>query len=516
MGSLEKLVEMRNITKKFSGVTALNNISFDIRRGEVHVLLGENGAGKSTLMKILSGAYQPTSGTIILKDKEYEHLTPKDSYENGISIIYQELSVINELSLQENLFVGKLPTKKVLGLKVVDYGKMREIAKSLTAKVGLEKDLNIFVEELSICEKQQLEIAKSLVSDADIIIMDEPTTSLTQEETDQLFEIIRQLKAEGKGIVYISHKLKELKEIGDRVTVLKDGTYVGTRNVADVEVEDLVTMMVGREIKSKYPSNNPDLDKTKVIFEAKDITRKDERVKNVSFKLHEGEIIGFAGLIGSGRSELMNGIFGADPLKTGSISLFGKEMKPKSEYQSIKNGIAFVTENRRETGFFHNFDIKENISILPFIKNSKLRGTWGLLNNKLEKSYANNEKGKLNIKCSSIDQNITELSGGNQQKVILGKWMAAGSELIIFDEPTKGIDIGSKSEIYTLMRKLSDDGKGVLMVSSELPELLAVCDKIAVFKEGQIAEILTSEEATEEKIMFILTHEGEMNYGKRF
>ena len=236
----------------------------------------------------------------------------------------------------------------------------------------------------------------------------------------------------------------------------------------------------------------------------------------MSFKLHEGEIIGFAGLIGSGRSELMNGIFGADPLKTGSISLFGKEMKPKSEYQSIKNGIAFVTENRRETGFFHNFDIKENISILPFIKNSKLRGTWGLLNNKLEKSYANNEKGKLNIKCSSIDQNITELSGGNQQKVILGKWMAAGSELIIFDEPTKGIDIGSKSEIYTLMRKLSDDGKGVLMVSSELPELLAVCDKIAVFKEGQIAEILTSEEATEEKIMFILTHEGEMNYGKRF
>ena len=516
MESLEKLVEMRNITKKFSGVTALNDISFDIKRGEVHVLLGENGAGKSTLMKILSGAYQPTSGTIILKGKEYEHLTPKDSYENGISIIYQELSVINELSVQENLFVGKLPTKKVLGVKVVDYRKMKEIAQALTAKVGLERDLNVFVEELSICEKQQLEIAKSLVSDADIIIMDEPTTSLTQEETDQLFEIIRQLKSEGKGIVYISHKLKELKEIGDRVTVLKDGTYVGTRNVADVEVKDLVTMMVGREIKSKYPSNNPDLDKSKVIFEAKDITRRDERVKNVSFKLHEGEIIGFAGLIGSGRSELMNGIFGADPLKTGSISLFGKEMKPKNEYQSIKNGIAFVTENRRETGFFHNFDIKENISILPFIKNSKLRGTWGLLNNKLEKSYAGSEKEKLNIKCSSIDQNIVELSGGNQQKVILGKWMAAESELIIFDEPTKGIDIGSKSEIYTLMRKLSDDGKGVLMVSSELPELLAVCDKIAVFKEGQIAEMLTSEEATEEKIMFILTHEGEMNYGKRF
>lgn len=509
MGSLEKLVEMRNITKKFSGVTALNDISFDIRRGEVHILLGENGAGKSTLMKILSGAYQPTSGTIVLKGKEYDQLTPKDSYENGISIIYQELSVINELSVQENLFVGKLPTKKVLGLNIVDYGKMKEVATILTKKVGLERDLNTFVEELSICEKQQLEIAKSLVSDADIIIMDEPTTSLTQEETDQLFKIIRQLKSEGKGIVYISHKLKELKEIGDRVTVLKDGTYVGTRNVSEVEVKDLVTMMVGREIKSRYPSNNPNLDKSKVIFEAKNITRKDERVKNVSFKLHEGEIIGFAGLIGSGRSELMNAVFGADPIKTGSISLFGKEMKPKNEYQSIKNGIAFVTENRRETGFFHNFDIKENISILPFIKNSKLRGTWGLVNNKLEKKYAAEEKLKLNIKCSSVNQNITELSGGNQQKVILGKWMAAESELIIFDEPTKGIDIGSKSEIYTLMRKLSDEGKGVLMVSSELPELLAVCDRIAVFKDGEIAEILTSEEATEEKIMFILTHEGD-------
>ena len=509
MGSLEKLVEMRNITKKFSGVTALNDISFDIRRGEVHILLGENGAGKARLMKILSGAYQPTSGTIVLKGKEYDQLTPKDSYENGISIIYQELSVINELSVQENLFVGKLPTKKVLGLNIVDYGKMKEIATVLTKKVGLERDLNTFVEELSICEKQQLEIAKSLVSDADIIIMDEPTTSLTQEETDQLFKIIRQLKSEGKGIVYISHKLKELKEIGDRVTVLKDGTYVGTRNVSEVEVKDLVTMMVGREIKSRYPSNNPNLDKNKIIFEAKNITRKDERVKNVSFKLHEGEIIGFAGLIGSGRSELMNAVFGADPIKTGSISLFGKEMKPKNEYQSIKNGIAFVTENRRETGFFHNFDIKENISILPFIKNSKLRGTWGLVNNKMEKKYAAEEKSKLNIKCSSVNQNITELSGGNQQKVILGKWMAAESELIIFDEPTKGIDIGSKSEIYTLMRKLSDEGKGVLMVSSELPELLAVCDRIAVFKDGNIAEILTSEEATEEKIMFILTHEGD-------
>ena len=466
------LVEMKNITKKFGIVTALNEISFKINRGEVHVLLGENGAGKSTLMKILSGVYQPTSGKIIIGGKDYDYLTPKLSFENKISIIYQELSVIDELSIQENLFVGKLPIKKVFGVEIVDYKYMEKVTNKLLNKIGLNRNPYTLVEDLTISEKQQVEIAKALASDADVIIMDEPTTSLTESETNNLFRIIRQLKMEGKGIVYISHKLKELKE-------------------------------------SRYDSNNTKINKKKVIFEVNNLTRKDEKVKNISFEINEGEVLGFAGLVGSGRSELMEAIFGVHPIKNGNIKIFGKESVPKNEYDSIKRGMGFVTENRRETGFFHNFDIKQNISILPFIKNSKLKGTWGLVNDKKEKEYGLKGKNQLNIKCASIDQNITELSGGNQQKVILSKWMMADSSLIIFDEPTKGIDIGSKSEIYTIIRKLSDEGKIIMMVSSEMPELLAVCDKIAVFKEGEIAKILSIEEASEEVIMQILTSEGE-------
>ncbi|RRD39205.1 ATP-binding cassette domain-containing protein [Leptotrichia sp. OH3620_COT-345] len=502
------LVEMKNITKKFGIVTALDEISFKINRGEVHILLGENGAGKSTLMKILSGVYQPTSGKIVINGKDYEFLTPKLSFENKISIIYQELSVINELSIQENLFVGKLPVKKVLRIETVDYKYMENVTKKILAKIGLDKNPYTLVEELTISEKQQVEIAKALASDADIIIMDEPTTSLTETETNHLFKIIRQLKLEGKGIVYISHKLKELKEIGDTVTVLKDGKDVGNRDVKNVDINDLVTMMVGREIKSRYDSNNTEQDKKEVIFEVNDLTRVDGKVKDVSFKIHKGEILGFAGLVGSGRSELMEAIFGVKPIKKGSITMFGENSVPKNEYDSIKKGMGFVTENRREMGFFHNFDIKQNISILPFIKKSRLKGIWGLIDNEKEKKYALKGKNQMNIKCTSINQNITELSGGNQQKVILSKWIMADSSLMIFDEPTKGIDIGSKSEIYTIIRKLSDEGKIVMMISSEMPELFAVCDKIAVFREGRIVEILPIEKASEEAIMQILTSEG--------
>ena len=502
------LVEMKNITKKFGIVTALNEISFKINRGEVHVLLGENGAGKSTLMKILSGVYQPTSGKIIINGRDYDYLSPKLSFDNKISIIYQELSVINELSIQENLFVGKLPVKKIMGVEVVDYEYMKEVTKKILSKIGLERHPETLVEELTISEKQQVEIAKALVSDANVIIMDEPTTSLTENETEHLFRIIRQLRLEGKGIVYISHKLKEIKEIGDVVTVLKDGTDVGTKKIEDVSINDLVTMMVGREIKSRYDSGNNEKS-NEIIFEVENMTRTDGKIRNVSFNIKKGEILGFAGLVGSGRSELMEAIFGVKPIKSGKIKMYGKESVPKNEYDSIKKGMGFVTENRRETGFFHNFDIKQNISILPFIKNSRLKGIWGLVNDREEKEYALKGKNQLNIKCASIDQNITELSGGNQQKVILSKWMMADSSLMIFDEPTKGIDIGSKSEIYTIIRKLSDEGRIVMMISSEMPELLAVCDKIAVFREGQIIEILPIEKASEEAIMKILTSEGE-------
>ena len=505
---METLVKMERVTKEFPGVTALKDISFDIKAGEVHILLGENGAGKSTLMKILSGVYKPTSGKIILKNKEFTELTPKDSYEHGISIIYQELSVINELSIQENLFVGKIPQVKKAGVPLVDYKYMNQKAVEVLAKVGVKRNPKTFVEEISISEKQQVEIAKALVSNSEVIIMDEPTTSLTASETEHLFAIIRQLKKEGKGIVYISHKMKEIKEIGDRVTVLKDGTYVGTRDVADVEIDDLVAMMVGRKIQGTYHNESGvDLQKEPVIFEVKNISRRDKKVKNVSFKIHKGEILGFAGLVGSGRSELMNAIFGAEPKSSGQILLNGKEISIKNPYEAIQHGLGMVTENRRETGFLDNFDIKQNISIVPYIKQSKMKGLLGFVNKKSELDDAKNQQLELRIKCRDIHQNITELSGGNQQKVILGKWLAAGTELIIFDEPTKGIDVGSKSEIYVLMRKLASEGKGVLVVSSELPELLSVCDTIAVFREGRIEGTFNIQSATEESIIKTSTGE---------
>lgn len=499
---MKPLVEMKHVTKRFPGVTALSDISFDVMPGEVHVLLGENGAGKSTLMKILSGVYQPTEGTIVLDGKAYKKMTPKDAYDNGISIIYQELSVINELSIQENLFVGKLPTRNVVGLPLVDYSTMHARAEALMKKVGLKRSPKTLVEELSISEKQQVEIAKALAGNSKVIIMDEPTASLTNEETEHLFDIVRTLKSEGKGIVYISHKLGELIAIGDRVSVLKDGAYVGTRKVADVTADDLVTMMVGRKVQKNYQhEENMDFSNREVIFEVQDLTRRDGKVKHVSFRLHQGEILGFAGLVGSGRSEMMNSIFGAEPKASGRVFVHGKEVDIQSPYSAIKNGLAMVTENRRETGFFHNFEIKQNISILPYIKASRAGGTLGLVSGKLEQQWAEDQKQNLRIKCFGVEQNITELSGGNQQKVILGKWLAADSQIIIFDEPTKGIDIGSKSEIYALMRRLTDDGKGVLVVSSELPELLAVCDTISVFREGEIVQTFPRSEATEERIV---------------
>mgnify|MGYP004480552115 FL=1 len=312
---MDALVEMKGVVKKFPGVTALKDISFDIQPGEVHVLLGENGAGKSTLMKILSGVYQPTEGTIIIDGKEFSKLTPKDSHENGISVIYQELSVINELSIAENLFVGKMPTKRIGPVKVVDTAQVNRRAQELMDKIGLKRSPKTLVEEISVSEKQQVEIAKALAADSKVIVMDEPTASLTNAEVEHLFAIIRALKAEGKGIVFISHKLEEIKRIGDRVTVLKDGAYVGTREVRDVTVDDLVTLMVGRTVKATYQHEDApeSFENEEELFAVKNLSRRDGKVRDVSFAVHRGEIVGFSGLVGSGRSEMMNAIFGAEP-----------------------------------------------------------------------------------------------------------------------------------------------------------------------------------------------------------
>ncbi|MBC8570712.1 sugar ABC transporter ATP-binding protein [Zongyangia hominis] len=504
---MENLVEMKGITKLFPGVKALSNINLDLRPGEVHLLLGENGAGKSTLMKILSGVYTPTEGIIKVGEKEYTSLTPHLSQENKIAIIYQELSVINELTIAENLFIGKLPVKKAAGIfRVVDRKEMAARAKELLAMVGFHRDPLTSVSELSISEKQQVEIAKALASDARVLVMDEPTSSLSGEETEQLFTIIRKLKAKGVGIFYISHKMSEMKEIGDRVTVLKDGMQVATLDMKDVKDEkQIISLMVGRELSQqslRRPKEEGAAPK-KVALKVENVTRVDEKVKNVSFELHHGEILGFAGLVGSGRTELMNTIFGAERMKTGKVWLDGKEIHVHSPYEAVKKGMAFITESRRETGFFDNFNICKNIAAVYNIKRTSCKGLSGLIHPKKEREIAAKQKEDLSIRCTGIDQMVASLSGGNQQKVIVGKWLASKANLMIFDEPTRGIDIGAKSEIYHIMRGLADEGKGIIMVSSELPELITLCDRIVVFNKGEIAAIFDGEEATEEAIMAV-------------
>jgi D-allose transport system ATP-binding protein len=499
----EVLVEVRGVSKVFPGTVALKDVSFDVRAGEVHVLLGENGAGKSTLMKLLSGIYEPTSGKIVAGGVEYTKLSPTLSTELGICLIYQELSVIDYLSIEENLFVGRIPTIRRLGIPVVDRRTMQRKARDVLARVGLERDPNTLVGDLSISEKQQVEIAKALASEARLIIMDEPTSSLTDTEVGRLFEVIAELKRHGVGIVYISHKLKEIPIIGDRVSVLKDGRYVGTYDARATSTERLVSLMVGREIVHGRPGDATRA--AEIVFSVRSLSSRDGRVRDVSFDVHRGEILGFAGLMGSGRSELMETIFGVRSKSGGRMALNGRDIVVDSPYQAVKQGLAFVTEDRRATGFFHNLSIEENIFIAPALRSTRRALSLGRIDLGRQRELGLIYKDRLRIRCATPTQNITELSGGNQQKAIIAKWLAAQSDLFIFDEPTRGIDIGAKSEIYAIMRTLANEGRAILMVSSELPELIAVCDRIAVYRDGTVADTLVNADATEESIMKIAT-----------
>ena len=501
------IVEMRNINKSFPGVKALSNISFSVKPGEVHVLLGENGAGKSTLMKVLSGVYQPDSGSIVLNGVEHSKLNPRISREGGISIIYQELSVVNWLDIRENIFMGRMQSKKIGPVSTIDYAKLNQDTKKLLKQVNLDKyEPNKLASELSISEKQMLEIAKAISFDAKCIVMDEPTSSLTESEVKKLFEIIRDLKSKGIGIVFISHKLSEIKEIGDRISILKDGNYVGTWNVSDLSEEDMVRLMVGRELEKSYQEGHGAFGE--VVFEVKNLSRKDGKVIDFHMQVRKGEIVGLSGLVGAGRSEAMEAIFGAVPKTSGEILLEGKRLTIHTPYDALKNGIGLVTENRRETGFFQNFSNKRNISIASLLKKSKLGGVCGLIQEKSEKQMAEKAKLDLQIKWASDTQLTKNLSGGNQQKVILGKWISAGVKVLIFDEPTKGIDVGTKSEIYKMMRRLAESGIIVIVVSSEMPELLAVCDRIMVMADGKVRGEFDIAEATEEKLAMLATGNG--------
>ncbi|MBB3398806.1 ATP-binding cassette domain-containing protein [Rhizobium sp. BK060] len=496
------IVRMRGIEKSFGGIRALKGVDLDIYAGEVHVVLGENGAGKSTLMKVLSGIHAPTAGEIAIDGETHAHLTPAQATAAGVSIIYQELSVINELSALENLFVGRLPVRRRFLLPMIDWSAMEKHAHTILDKLGLDVDLSRPVAEFPIAHRQILEIAKSLMGDVRVLVMDEPTSSLTKVEVDRLLALVRQLRDEGMAVLFISHKFDEVRAIGDRFSVLKDGMSNGTGPIADYSNDDLIRMMVGRVVQQKFLSAKP-IDRSKApVLTVSGVTSADRtRVRDVSFEVHHGEVFGFAGLIGSGRTELMNCLFGAEKRASGTIVLNGKDITPKSPLHALKSGMAYITESRRQTGFMPNFTILENTAVSSRVKRAPLRGAWGLVSSKEDRALAETEARRLAVKSRSVDQLITELSGGNQQKVLIGKWMATQPDVFIFDEPTRGIDVGAKAEIYAIIRKLADEGKAVIVVSSELPEVLSVCDRIAVFRAGSIASLVDGATATEETLL---------------
>ncbi|CAK9886200.1 MAG: Ribose import ATP-binding protein RbsA [Candidatus Erwinia impunctatus] len=502
---LTPTISMAGIGKSFGPVHALKSVDLTLFPGEIHALLGENGAGKSTLMKVLSGIHAPTKGTITIHDIPYEKLDHKLAAQLGIGIIYQELSVIDELTVLENLYIGRHATKKCFGLQIIDWKEMRLRASMMLLRVGLKGSLDEKVANLSISHKQMLEIAKTLMLDAKVIIMDEPTSSLTNKEVDYLFLIMNQLRKEGTAIVYISHKLAEIRRICDRYTVMKDGSSVCSGLIRDVTNDEIVRLMVGRELQNRFNtrSDSSAFVGSDPAFEVKNVTSRDgKKVKDISFCVNRGEILGFAGLVGSGRTELMDCLFGVDKRSRGEIRLNGEVISPRSPLDAVKKGMGYITESRRDNGFFPNFSIAQNMAVSRSLKQGRYKGAMGLVREKEEHQIAEAQRQLLALKCHSVDQNITELSGGNQQKVLISKWLCCQPDVIIFDEPTRGIDVGAKAEIYKVMRQLADEGKVILMVSSELPEIITVCDSIAVFCEGRLTQILTNrDDISEEEIM---------------
>lgn len=489
------LLKMSGITKKYPGVTALDDVNFDLEKGEVHVLVGENGAGKSTLMKILAGAEDKNSGKIFLDDNEVFIANPLDAQKLGIVMIYQELNLISQLSVGENIFLGREPKKKS---GFIDWNKLYTDSVSYLSKLNSQIDPKKKVEYLSVAEQQIVEIAKALSYEAKIIIMDEPTAAITTKEVVELFKVIKWLQSEGIGIVYISHRMEEIFDVGDRVTILRDGKFVDQCKLVDTNRQDLICKMVGRELNKEYPKKV--FQTGKEILRVENISRKGT-VDNISFSVKQGELLGFSGLVGAGRTELARLIFGADKKNNGKIFLEGKEVQINSPSDAIKNGIALLTEDRNKQGLVLDMSIAENVTL------SNLSGIMKglLIDRRQEKEIVTKYSGELNIKTPSIYQISRNLSGGNRQKVILARWLFTNSRLVIFDEPTRGIDVGAKFEIYNLINRLLEKGIAVIMISSELPELIGMCDKIAVMYQGKLQGFLNHEEATQEKAMTLAT-----------
>jgi len=489
------ILEMRNIFKSFGGVNALRDVSFQCRPGTVHALVGENGAGKSTLIKILAGALLPDSGEIIFKGQKHQSFSTRKALNSGISVIYQELALVSQMTVAENIFLGREP-RKYFG--IVDKKRLKIEAKKLLKQLGFEVDLNMEVGEMTVAYQQMVEIAKALSKNADLIIMDEPSAILAGHELDQLFLIIESLKKRGVTIIYISHRLEEVFRIANEVTILKDGQLVGTKPIKDLSRGELVKMMVGRTLEEVFPVSFNQLGNP--VLQVEEISTK-TILNQVSFNLREGEILGVAGMVGSGRTELARAIFGADPLTSGTIKIKGQDVVFKNPADAIRSKISLVPEDRKYHGLFTKLSILNNITLPILSKISR----WGFTDKKKENEIVERERQIHSIDMTSGNQEVQYLSGGNQQKVVLSKSLQTIPEVIIMDEPTRGVDVGAKFEIYQLIRQLNKDGIAILMISSELPEILGLSDRILVMREGKIVAELTPNETNEEMIIEFAT-----------
>jgi len=485
------VLEVKHISKSFPGVQALDNVSFSVKAGSVHVLCGENGAGKSTLMKIINGIFPPNSGETFIRGEKVEVESPIKASELGISMIFQELNYMPEMSIEESLFVGRWP-KKAFGR--IDWKSIRERTLQLLKQEGLHFDPDTKLKELSISNLQMLEIIKAISRDSDIIIMDEPTSSITNKEIEILFRKIADLRARGKAIVYISHKMDEVFRIADEISVLRDGRVVETRPKDQFDIDSVIALMVGRTLGQGYPKE--DVPHGDVVLEVEHFSGP-SGFNDVSFNAREGEIVGFAGLVGAGRTETVRALFGLDEHTQGTIKIRGKPSKITSVQDSLKSGLVMLSEDRRRFGLVPVRDVKENVSLASMEQFFK----HGHLYKAKERAKVEEICGRINVKMSSIDVPASTLSGGNQQKVVLAKWMLRDPDILILDEPTRGIDVGAKFEIYKLMTSLVKEGKSIVMVSSELPELIGMCDRIYVMSEGRISGELKRSEFSQEKIM---------------
>ncbi|PVE25143.1 D-xylose ABC transporter ATP-binding protein [Microvirga sp. KLBC 81] len=492
------LVTIRNLDKAFPGVQALKQARFELLPGEVHALMGENGAGKSTLMKILAGIYQKDAGEIHIEGVSIDIPSPRAAQDLGISIIHQELNLMNDLTAAQNIFIGREP-KRAFGL-FLDEEALNRNAAAIFERMHLRLDPRVEVGKLTVAKQQMIEIAKALSFRSKVLIMDEPTAALNNAEIAELFRIIRQLKAEGVGIVYISHKMDELKEISDRVTVMRDGEYIGTMPTASTSVDTIISMMVGRSL-TETKTEVPDLLEHEVVLEVRNL-RRDPAIRDVSFSLRKGEILGFAGLMGAGRTEVARAIFGADPLDSGEIIVRGRPVKIRSPRDAVRLGIGYLSEDRKRFGLATGMDVATNI-VMPCL--NRFLSLRAFLKTREIKETARSYIKQLRIKTPSETQETRLLSGGNQQKIVIAKWLARDSEILFFDEPTRGIDVGAKNEIYKLLNTLASQGRAIVMISSELPEILRMSHRIAVMCEGRLTGELPAEGTTQEDIMRLAT-----------